>query len=71
MVNEPIKQYAVIPVTRYDRHTNGYYSYNMKVFHIREHALEYLNAMNTASKYDEGDNVEYLLYVYEPEPNTK
>jgi len=70
MINESIKQYAVIAVTKYDHITNGYYSHNMKVFHGRSDALEYLNAMNTASKYED-DNIEYLLYVLEPEPNTK
>jgi len=71
MLNEPIKQYAVLAVTKYDGHPNGYYSHNMKVFLIREHALEYLNAMNTAAQYNEDHKTEYLLYVYEPEPNTK
>lgn len=71
MLNESIKRYAVLAVTKYNHQPNGYYSHNMKVFPIREHALEYLNAMNTASQYDEDHQKEYLLYVYEPEPNTK
>jgi len=70
MINESIKQYAVIAVTKYDHITNGYYSHNMKVFHGRSDALEYLNAMNTASKYEDDDK-EVFLYVLEPEPNTK
>lgn len=70
MINESIKQYAVLAVTKYDNIANGYYSHNLKVFHARAHALEYLNSMNTASKYEDAD-IEYLLYVFEPEPNTK
>lgn len=68
MLNETIKRYAVIAVHKYDNIVNGYHS--LKVFYAREHALDYLNAMNTASQYEEQD-VTYILYVYEPEPNTK
>lgn len=60
MVNESIKQYAVIQCHKFDTIQNGYY--HSKVFHARADALEYLNAMNTASKYEDSD-VEYLLYV--------
>ena len=70
MINESIKQYAVLAVTKYEHTSNGYYSHNLKIFHARSHALEYLNSMNTASKYEDAD-IEYLLYVFEPEPNTK
>ena len=70
MINESIKQYAVLAVTRYDGTPNGYYGHKMKVFHSHADALEYLNAMNTASKHEDAD-IEYLLYVFEPEPNTK
>jgi GTPase SAR1 family protein len=51
MVNESIKQYVVLAVTKYDTVPNGYYGHKMKVFHARGQALEYLNAMNTASQY--------------------
>ena len=70
MINESIKQYAVLAVTKYEHTSNGYYSHNLKVFHSRAHALEFINAMNTASKYEDDDK-EFLLYVLEPEPNTK
>jgi hypothetical protein len=60
MVNEPIKQYAVIQCHKFDTIQNGYY--HSKVFHARADALEYLNALNTASQYEDKD-VEYLLYV--------
>ena len=70
MVNESIKQYVVLAVTKYDTVPNGYYGHKMRVFHTRGQSLEYLNAMNTAAQYEEAD-IEYLLYVFEPEPNTK
>ena len=60
MVNESIKQYAVIQCHKFDTIQNGYY--HSKVFHARADALEYLNALNTASKHEDND-VEYLLYV--------
>jgi len=68
MVNESVKKYAVVQCHKYETITNSYY--HSKVFHARADALEYLNALNTASKHEDND-VEYLLYVYEPEPNTK
>jgi len=68
MLNESIKQYAVVQCHKFENIPNGYY--HLKVFHARADALEYLNAMNTASKYSE-DDVEFILYVFEPEPNTK
>jgi len=67
MINENIKKYAVVAVNRYEQITNSYT--DLKVFQARGHALEYLNAMNVASKYED-NNVEYLLYVFESEPNT-
>lgn len=67
MINETIKKYAVVAVNRYEHIPNSYT--DLKVFQARGHALEYLNAMNTASKYED-DNKEYLLYVFESEPNT-
>lgn len=65
MVNESIKQYVVLAVTKYDTVPNGYYGHKMKVFHARGQALEYLNAMNTASQYEDTET-EYLLYVLAP-----
>ena len=65
MVNESIKQYVVLAVTKYDTVPNGYYGHKMKVFRGRSQALEYLNAMNIASQYEDIDT-EYLLYVLAP-----
>ena len=66
MVNESIKQYVVLAVTKYDTVPNGYYGHKMRVFHTRGKSLEYLNAMNTAAQYNEDHKTEYLLYVLAP-----
>lgn len=68
MLNETTKRYAVVAIYGYENIPNSYHE--LKVFSFRDDALEYLNAMNTASKYSDDDK-SYVLYVYEPEPNIR
>ena len=60
------KRFAVVARYIYS-HSDDSYS-ELKVFEIRSHAIEYMDAMNTAAKYSES-KIEYILFVLEPAPN--